>query len=40
MSVLTKLDNALRTKESIFRDQQEDTKKWGNEDLDPTPYVS
>ncbi|KAL1893324.1 hypothetical protein Sste5346_006501 [Sporothrix stenoceras] len=37
MSILTKLDNALRTKESIFHEQQEDTKKWGNEDLDPTP---
>ncbi|CAK7217000.1 hypothetical protein SCUCBS95973_003003 [Sporothrix curviconia] len=37
MSFFTKLDRTLRTKESIFRESQEDEKKWGNEDLDPTP---
>ncbi|OAA59715.1 Permease, cytosine/purines, uracil, thiamine, allantoin [Niveomyces insectorum RCEF 264] len=37
MSFYTKVDNLLRTKESIFRETQEDNRKWGNEDLDPTP---
>lgn len=37
MSALKKLDNFLRTKESIFRESQVDNKQWGNEDLDPTP---
>ncbi|CAK7224026.1 hypothetical protein SBRCBS47491_005409 [Sporothrix bragantina] len=37
MSFLAKVDRALRTKESIFRESQEDEKTWGNEDLDPTP---
>ncbi|RFU27486.1 hypothetical protein B7463_g8855, partial [Scytalidium lignicola] len=37
MSAIKKLDNILRTKESIFREFQVDNKLWGNEDLDPTP---
>jgi hypothetical protein len=39
MGFLTKIDNVLRTKESIFQEHQEKEKKWGNEDLDQTPYV-
>lgn len=39
MGFLAKFDNALRTEESRFQDHQEKEKKWGNEDLDPTPYV-
>ena len=37
MSAFAKLDRVLRTKESIFRESQVDDKRWGNEDLDPTP---
>jgi NCS1 family nucleobase:cation symporter-1 len=37
MGFLAKVDNVLRTKESKFQESQEIEKKWGNEDLDPTP---
>lgn len=39
MGFLSRVDTFLRTKESIFRESQLDEKRWGNEDLDPTPYV-
>ncbi|TVY92104.1 Uracil permease [Lachnellula willkommii] len=36
-SFLRKVDDVLRTKESKFQDFQQSEKKWGNEDLDPSP---
>ncbi|TVY25592.1 putative permease [Lachnellula hyalina] len=36
-SFLRKVDDVFRTKESKFQDFQESEKKWGNEDLDPSP---
>ncbi len=39
MGFLGRVDYFLRTKESIFQEQHAHEKKWGNEDLDQTPYV-
>lgn len=37
MNFFRKVDDWARTKESILKDESETKKKWGNEDLDPTP---